>query len=106
MKKQVLIIHGGDSYISEDEYHKALRDRQLRLEWFREGSSWKKSLQNVLGEGFDVLTPYFPLRENARYEEWKIVFEKLMTIVDDGLIVIGHSLGGMFIAKYLAENEI
>ncbi|MBX2866643.1 alpha/beta hydrolase [Candidatus Kaiserbacteria bacterium] len=104
MKQQILIIHGGDSYISEEEYHKALQNRQLKLEWFRDGSSWKKSLQDVLGKEYDVLTPYFPLRENARYEEWKLVFEKLMKIVDEGVMIIGHSLGGMFIAKYLSEN--
>ena len=104
MKKQLIVIHGGDSYISEKEYQKALREREFQLDWFRSGSSWKKSLQERLGEEYDVLTPFFPLKDNARYEEWKLVFEKILTLVDDGVMVIGHSLGGMFIAKYLAEN--
>jgi predicted alpha/beta hydrolase family esterase len=47
-----------------------------------------------------------PCKQNAKYEEWKIVFEKYLSLLDKEIIVIGHSLGGIFIAKYLSENNI
>ena len=34
------------------------------------------------------------------------MFEKYLNVCDDGLILIGHSLGGITIAKYLSENVI
>jgi len=104
MKQQILVIHGGDSYASYDDYLKEITDRPLQLEWMRSGRSWKGSLQEVLGASYDVLSPYFPLRENARYEEWKVVFEKVFELLDENVILIGHSLGGIFLAKYLSEH--
>lgn len=45
-----------------------------------------------------------PNSKNARYLEWKIWFEKLFPLLSDQVILIGHSLGGIFLAKYLCEN--
>jgi len=36
----------------------------------------------------------------------KILFEKIINLLDDNLFLIGHSLGGIFLAKYLSENKI
>ncbi|MDR3168493.1 MAG: alpha/beta hydrolase [Candidatus Peribacteria bacterium] len=47
-----------------------------------------------------------PNKQNAQYEEWKIVFEKIIDKLDNNFILIGHSLGAMFIVKYLSENTI
>ena len=46
-----------------------------------------------------------PNKENARFEEWKIWFEKMTPFLKDGVVLIGHSLGGLFLAKYLAEHD-
>ena len=40
------------------------------------------------------------------YTEWKIYFEKIIDLLEDNLIILGHSLGGTFLAKYLSENKI
>jgi len=47
-----------------------------------------------------------PLKEDARYEEWKIFFEKYLSHLENRFILIGVSLGGIFLAKYLSENKL
>jgi hypothetical protein len=42
---------------------------------------------------------------NARYNEWKILFKKIVLLLDDNVILIGHSLGAIFLVKYLSENK-
>ena len=46
-----------------------------------------------------------PLSENAKYSEWKIHFEKYFPFLNNYVILIGASLGGIFLAKYLSENK-
>lgn len=47
-----------------------------------------------------------PNKTNAQYNEWKIFFKKLVDLLDDNFILIGHSLGGIFLTKYLSENQV
>lgn len=47
-----------------------------------------------------------PNAQNARYAEWKMWFEKILPLMGDGVILIGHSLGGIFLAKYLSEQTV
>src|SRR3989344_9033544 len=44
-------------------------------------------------------------KTNARFDEWEIWFEKLVPFLHDGVILVGHSLGGTFLTKYLSENQ-
>ena len=46
-----------------------------------------------------------PLQENAKYDEWKIYFERFFPYLRNNIILIGSSLGGIFLAKYLSENR-
>ena len=46
-----------------------------------------------------------PNSKNARYPEWKIWFEKTFHLLSEEVVLIGHSLGGIFLAKYLSENS-
>ncbi len=66
---------------------------------------WKTTLQEDLGEDFEVFLPKMPNVTNVRYEEWKIYFEKALNLLKNDSILIGHSLGGIFLAKYLDENK-
>jgi len=104
MKKQVVVIHGGDSFRTREEYLRFLRDFPLTMESVRPKRDWKSFLPEVLGEGYDVLAPMMPNKTNAQYEDWKLWFEKMFPFLQDGVILIGHSLGGMFLAKYLGEH--
>lgn len=101
MKQQVLIIHGGDAFSTYEEYLDGLRNKTVDLE--REGfRSWKSSLQDELGESYEVIAPSMPNKQNAKYLEWQIWFEKHLPFLRDGVMLVGHSLGGIFLAKYLA----
>jgi hypothetical protein len=55
------------------------------------GTSWKNTLQQNLGEDFQVVAPRMPNQFDARYEEWKIWFEKLIPLLNDEVVLVGHS---------------
>lgn len=59
-----------------------------------------------LGEEYEVFMPSMPNKQNADYEEWKIWFERHFEYLRDEVILVGWSLGGMFLAKYLSENTL
>ncbi len=104
INQQVVVIHGGNAFDNYQDYLDNLKKKEISLEklYLR---GWKENLGNDLGEGFDVLAPRMPNSQNARYLEWKIWFEKIIPFLDDNLIFIGHSLGGIFLVKYLTENN-
>lgn len=104
MKKQIVVIHGGDTFNTYDEYISFLKGFVIdSLDYFK-GGSWKDSLGQSLGESFEVIAPKMPNKFNAKYAEWKIWFEKLLPLLDQEVIFVGHSLGGIFLAKYLSEH--
>jgi uncharacterized protein len=103
MKTQILIIHGGNTFSNRADYIRYLRTKNLSLDLIRK-QDWKVSLQEKLGDDFDVLLPQMPNKNDSRYEDWKLWFERIVELLDDEVILIGHSLGGIFLAKYLSEN--
>ena len=46
-----------------------------------------------------------PLQDDAKYKDWKIFFERYVPYLRNNVILIGSSLGGIFLAKYLSENK-
>lgn len=104
MKKQILVIHGGNAYDSYDEFISSLKKKEIDLEKMKL-VGWKTNLFLDLGNEFEVLNPKMPNSQNAKYSEWKIYFERIIPHLNDELILIGHSLGGTFLAKYLSENN-
>jgi len=105
MKKQICFIHGGSAFSSYDAYIKYLKSTPIR-EPFYSGlkKRWKEMLFTELGDTHDVLYPSMPNSHNACYEEWKIWFERYFEYLTGDVILIGHSQGGIFLAKYLSEN--
>lgn len=104
MKKQILVIHGGNAFEKYDEYLSSLKNKEITLERLK-SKDWKSNLGAVLGEEYEVLTPQMPNSQNARYSEWKILFERIIPILEYEIIFVGHSLGAIFLAKYLSENN-
>jgi predicted alpha/beta hydrolase family esterase len=104
MKKQVLIIHGGEVFASYEDFLNHLKNRKVNPDYLKT-RKWKDSLQQDLGDEWDVIYPQMPNKQNAKYLEWKIWFEKYIPFLRDGAILIGNSLGGIFLAKYLSEND-
>jgi len=106
MSKQVLIIHGGTTFDTQEDYINHLKTKDLVLEKFCREPGWKELLAQKLGEDYMVLNPKMPNATNARYDEWKLWFERIYQLLDEKPILIGHSLGGIFLAKYLSENNL
>ncbi len=104
MKKQVIVIHGGDTFETYEDYISSLKGFKIDLESLK-SKDWKSSLEKGLGKDFEVIAPRMPNSLNAKYLEWKIWFEKLIPFFNREIILVGHSLGGIFIAKYLSENK-
>ena len=106
MKKQVVVIHGGDTFETYEEYLNFLRSYKIDIERYKSNKSdWKPWLRQRLGGDYEVILPIMPNKTNAQFDEWKVWFKKLIPFLHDNVILIGHSLGGTFLAKYLSENR-
>lgn len=103
--KQVLIIHGGNSFKSYDDYRSYLDAKAVNYQKILYHKGWKTWLAEQLDED-DVLFPKMPNDLNAVYDEWVIYFEKLIPLLEDDIRLIGHSLGAMFLAKYLNQKVL
>lgn len=103
LKQQILVIHGGNAFDKYEEYIDYLKTKEVTIDTINR-VDWKRNLALALGENYQVLSPQMPNSQNARYVEWKIWFDKLIKLVNNDVILVGHSLGGIFLAKYLSEN--
>ncbi len=104
MKKQVVVIHGGKTYRTYKEYISSLEKYKIDFEKIK-NEGWKDILEEKLGKGFEVIYPEMPNPSNAKYLEWKIWFEKIIPFLESKVVLVGHSLGGIFLVKYLSENK-
>lgn len=102
-KTQVLFIHGGMTFKNNKDYLNYLKHRTIRL---NHEENWEDFfLGEKLGKNFHLIKPRMPCKENARYEEWKIHFQRYMPLLKNNVVLVGYSLGGVFLAKYLSENK-
>ena len=102
-KTQILMIHGGMTFKNRKDYLYFLKNREISIE---KKVRWSEDyLDKELGNNFEIIRPRMPLADNAIYEEWKIHFERYFPYLKDNIILIGNSLGGIFLSKYLSENE-
>lgn len=103
MKTQILFIHGGSTFKNRADFLVNLKEWEITLDknvkWFKE------YLDKKLGRDFEIIRLRMPLADDARYEEWKVYFEKHLPFIRQNVILIGFSLGGVFLAKYLSENR-
>ncbi len=103
-KIQVLLIHGGTTFKSDKDYLHYLKTRKITTE---KRVSWTGDyLEKSLGKKFEIISPRMPLREFAKYRDWKIHFERYLSLIKNKYILLGTSLGGVFLAKYLSENKL
>jgi predicted alpha/beta hydrolase family esterase len=106
-KKQVFYIHGGEAYSNYADFLDNLRTKEIRnLPWSEQLKKWTGTLVEDLGDEYEVFTPSMPNSGNAKYEEWKIWFERHFEFLRDGVVLLGWSQGGYFLVKYLIENEL
>ncbi len=105
MKRQVFTIHGGDAFATHEDFLEYIRSLAIDLSWSQR-KGWKSTLQEALGDEYEVISPRMPNAQNASYEVWKVWFEKHIPFMRDDITLVGHSLGGIFLAKYLSENRL
>ena len=98
-----MFIHGGMTFKNNKDYLHYLKTRKISI---KDRVRWSDDyLSRKLGNRFEVIKPHMPLSDNARYIEWKIHFERYLHYLRNNIILIGESLGGIFLAKYLSENK-
>lgn len=106
-KRQIVFIHGGDVFADNETFLRHLRMTELHDPmWLPDAPvRWREMLARRFADRCDILMPTMPNKQNARYEEWVIWFERHIPFLSDDAILVGHSLGGVFLAKYLTEKE-
>jgi len=102
--KQVVVINGGSDFRSYEEFISYIKSTPVDISEFLPQQVWRDRLPEELGDNYRIFIPEMPNRANAHFEEWKIWFEKMTQYLIDDVILIGHSLGALFLAKYLSEN--
>lgn len=85
MRQHVLFIHGAGGYES---------DKNLAA-----------NLQNILGTAYEVRYPQMPTEEHSGYEAWKQHIETELAVLEGEVILLGHSLGGSILLKWLSEEK-
>lgn len=107
-KQQVFYIGGGESFLNHDNFIERLKTKNLWHLPSEDGAlrgDWKKGLVEELGDNFEFVAVPMPNRQNAKFQEWSIWFERHFDYLQEGAILIGLSLGAMFLAKYVSEKE-
>jgi uncharacterized protein len=62
-------------------------------------------LRKSLGAKYDIEYPTMPDPDRPDYKKWKTKLEKILGAQKGDLILIGHSLGGLVLLKFLSEKE-
>jgi len=102
-KQQILYIHGGTTFPTKKDYLDFLKKRPVSID---KKEKWDQAyLDEKLGRQFDIIRPRMPRKDGATYSEWEIHFRRLIPLLKNNVILIGQSLGGIFLAKYLSENK-
>jgi predicted alpha/beta hydrolase family esterase len=126
-KHQIIIVDGGNSFQNDLDALKWL----IECDWdvMEKRPSWKKWLAEGLSDHFETIRIEMPNTMNAKYGEWKVWFEKYFSHIHGAehhasakttleriaekkehekevkkLVLVGHSLGAIFLMKYLSES--
>jgi len=97
------MIHGGMTFKNDKDYVHWLKTKKVST---KKRPYWEADLEKKLGKKFEIIRPRMPLQDNAKYRDWKIFFERYVPLLRNNCILIGSSLGGIFLAKYLSEHKL
>jgi predicted alpha/beta hydrolase family esterase len=102
-KLQIFMVHGGMTFKNDRGYLRYLKTKRIKIQ---KKVSWATDyLDKELGKKFEIIRPRMPLQDNARYRDWEVYFKRHIPYLKDNIILIGSSLGGIFLAKYLSEHK-
>ncbi|XKM42275.1 alpha/beta fold hydrolase [Rhizobium ruizarguesonis] len=62
------------------------------------------SLERELGKTYAVRYPHMPCEDNPRYAAWKATLVSEFAALEDGSLLVGHSVGGTILTHVLAEQ--
>ncbi len=62
------------------------------------------SLRSELGPNYEIRYPRLPNEDDPSYATWKATLEKELAALSDGVILVGHSIGGTILINALAEH--
>jgi pimeloyl-ACP methyl ester carboxylesterase len=86
-RRQVLFIQGAGAG-THDEWDDKLVD----------------SLRRELGDGFEIRYPRMPAEDDPSDTAWGPAIAEATAILEDGAVVVGHSVGGTLLVKSLVER--
>ncbi|MGW4679410.1 alpha/beta fold hydrolase [Micromonospora taraxaci] len=86
-RTQVLLIQGGGAGVHDDWDDKLF-----------------ESLSRELGDAYEVRYPRMPDEDDPGYASWSVVIRREIAALDDGAVVVGHSVGGTILVNMLAER--
>jgi uncharacterized protein len=71
---------------------------------YKEDAKLVAYLRDALEPAYQLRYPKMPAENNPDYKKWKVHLSEELAALKDGVILIGHSLGGSFLLKYVAEE--
>lgn len=86
--RQILFIQGGGEGVHD------LWDEKL-----------VESLRGELGDGYEVRYPRMPQEDDPSYARWSAAIKRELRALDEGSVVVGHSVGGTILINMLAERS-
>ena len=92
------------TFKTKNDYFNFLLNRPISIEERVRRSN--EYLSKKLKSQCKIIKPYMPCKDNAKYVERKLHFERYIPYMNEKTILIGQSLGGIFLAKYLSENKL
>jgi predicted alpha/beta hydrolase family esterase len=87
MNRQLLFVQGGGAG-THDEWDNKLVE----------------SLSLALGPDYEIRYPRMPDEDDPTYAAWKPTLERELAALDDGAVLVGHSLGAAMLVNALAER--
>jgi predicted alpha/beta hydrolase family esterase len=87
MTTPVLIVQGGGARVHDEWDNKLV-----------------ESLERELGSDYTVVYPRMPYEASPTYAAWAAAITRELARLDDGAILVGHSVGGTILIRLLADN--
>jgi predicted alpha/beta hydrolase family esterase len=87
MTKHVLFVQGGGKGVHD--------------EW---DNKIAQSLERKLGPKYTVRYPRMPREADPKYADWSAALRREFAELDDGAILVGHSIGGTILIRTVADD--
>ncbi len=106
-RHQTFFIRGGEAFDTKEQFFAYLQNKPLNPRDLKEKRpSWRDWVTGALSADFESFEPIMPNKQWATYQAWKIWFERYLPYLNNQhTVLIGQSLGSLFLLKYLSEEQ-